>query len=284
MNEGTPTAQAGAQGDRMDEDTAAPVPPPVAPDGALGQFRLDGRRALVTGASSGLGRRFAQVLDAAGARVAVVARRAARLEDLAADLHDAVVVTADLADPSAPGAVLDAVVEGLGGVDVLVNNAGTLVVGPAEDDTTFRDVVELNLHAPYELTRGCARLALLAESPLSVVNITSILARVGARSIPQASYAASKGGLEQLTRELANQWARSSIRVNAIAPGWFRTEMTAETMIDDPKGFAYVERNTPMGRPGAEHELDGALLFLASDASSYVTGQVLVIDGGWTII
>jgi len=101
-----------------------------------------------------------------------------------------------------------------------------------------------------------------------VVNITSILARVGARSIPQASYAASKGGLEQLTRELANQWARSSIRVNAIAPGWFRTEMTAETMIDDPKGFAYVERNTPMGRPGAEHELDGALLFLASDASS----------------
>jgi len=102
----------------------------------------------VTGASSGLGRRFAQVLDAAGARVAVVARRAARLEDLAADLHDAVVVTADLADPSAPGAVLDAVVEGLGGVDVLVNNAGTLVVGPAEDDTTFRDVVELNLHAP----------------------------------------------------------------------------------------------------------------------------------------
>jgi hypothetical protein len=87
-----------------------------------------------------------------------------------------------------------------------------------------------------------------------------------------------------LTRELANQWARSGIRVNAIAPGWFRTEITSESMFNDPKGLKYIERNTPMGRPGAEHELDGALLFLASKASSYVTGQVIVVDGGWTII
>jgi len=184
MNEGTPRRKAGAQGRPDGRGHSSARATSVAPDGALASFRLDGRRALVTGASSGLGRRFAQVLDAAGARVAVVARRAARLEDLAADLHDAVVVTADLADPSAPGAVLDAVVEGLGGVDVLVNNAGTLVVGPAEDDTTFRDVVELNLHAPYELTRAAPD-SPSRRVPLSVVNITSILARVGARSIPR---------------------------------------------------------------------------------------------------
>ena len=251
---------------------------------ALASFRLDGCRAVVTGASSGLGWRFAQVLDGAGARVAIVARRADRLEELAKELADPVLIVADLTESGSPQQVIETAAAELGGIDVLVNNAGRGDIGPAEDDTTFRAIVELNLNVPFELAQRCARLSLADSSKLSIVNITSMLGTVASRSMPQASYAASKAGLNHLTRELANQWARSGIRVNAVAPGWFRSEMTAETMIDDPKGAKYIERYTPMGRPGAVNELDGVLLFLASDASSYVTGQVIVVDGGWTIV
>jgi NAD(P)-dependent dehydrogenase (short-subunit alcohol dehydrogenase family) len=247
-------------------------------------FDIRGRRAIVTGASSGLGRRFAQVLDAAGARVAIVARRQGMLEELAEVLTDPLVIVADLADPSSASHVIDSAYEGLGGVDILINNAGRAVVGPALDDTAFRSVVDLNLIAPFELSRLCAERAIDDASALSIINVTSILGIVASRSLPQASYAASKAGLAHLTRQLAAEWARSRIRVNAIAPGWFPTELTKEAMFDDPKGSQFVERNTPMGRGGADHELDGPLLFLASDASSYVTGQVVVVDGGWTIV
>jgi NAD(P)-dependent dehydrogenase (short-subunit alcohol dehydrogenase family) len=251
---------------------------------SLEHFRLDGRRAIVTGASSGLGRRFAQILDGAGARVAIVARRAERLEELANQLTDPVVIVADLAERGSPRRVIDTAASELGGIDILVNNAGRGEGGPAEDDTTFREIIELNLSVPFELAQYCARRSLADSSALSIVNITSMFGIVAARSMPQASYTASKGGLNHLTRELANQWAPSNIRVNAIAPGWFSSEMTAETILDDPKGMRYIERHTPMGRPGREHELDGVLLFLASDASSFVTGQVIAVDGGWTIV
>ena len=112
----------------------------------------------------------------------------------------------------------------------------------------------------------------------------AVLAIVAGGSLPLPGYAAAKGGLVQLTRELASEWARHRVRVNAIGPGWFRSEMTSDTMFDDEKGQAFIRRNTPLGRGGDEHELDGALLFLASDASSYVTGQTIYVDGGWTIV
>ena len=118
----------------------------------------------------------------------------------------------------------------------------------------------------------------------SIVNVASIWGMVGVGQIPDAGYAASKGGLVNLTRELATQWARRGVRVNALAPGWFRSEMTEETMFEDEAAAKWMRARTPMGRGGEEHELDGALIFLASDASTFVTGTVLMVDGGWTAV
>jgi NAD(P)-dependent dehydrogenase (short-subunit alcohol dehydrogenase family) len=249
-------------------------------------FRLDGLSALVTGASSGLGRRFAQVLDAAGARVALVARRRDRLEKLAAELTDAVVICADLSADEGVTQVLAQASDQLGQVDILVNNAGITTAVPAEDEAPelMRQSLHLNVEVPFQLSRGCAKLAWSASRPMSVVNISSILGITASRTIPQASYCASKAALANLTRELANQWARRGIRVNAIAPGWFPSEITAAEMFDKPESVSFIRRNTPMGRPGRTGELDGALLYLASGASSYMTGQILVVDGGWSII
>jgi NAD(P)-dependent dehydrogenase (short-subunit alcohol dehydrogenase family) len=226
------------------------------------------------------------VLDAAGARLLIVARRKRLLDELAAELSDPVVVAADLTAPGGVGQVLADVGHQFGAVDVLVNNAGITHVGPAEDEDldTFRAVHKINVEVPFELTCGCASLAWDRSARLSVINISSIFGLRASRGVPEAAYASAKGAVTNLTRELANQWARRDIRVNAIAPGWFRSEITAAGMLEDPAGARYVRRYTPMGRPGHPNELDGALLFLASDASSYVTGQVLAVDGGWSIV
>lgn len=246
-------------------------------------FRLDGKVALVTGASSGLGERFARVLHGAGARVVVAARRADRLEALAAELDGAVALPLDVADDAQVAAVVDEVVASLGAIDVLVNNAGISTPMPAEDEPLdhFRQVLEVNLTGLFHVTQRCGRAMLAGGRGGVVVNIASILGLVASAPITQASYAASKGAVVNLTRELAVQWARRGVRVNAIAPGWFPSEMTAE-MFDDESSLTFVRRNAPMARAGEPHELDGSLLFLASEASSYVTGHTLVVDGGWT--
>ena len=250
----------------------------------LALFRMEGKVAIVTGASSGLGARFARVLDAAGARVVLVARRRERLERLATELHDALPVPCDLARLDV-GRVIEATLGRYGRVDVLVNNAGMVDIGPAEDEPleAFREVVDVNLVAPFALAQRVARAMIDTDDGGVIVNVASVLGLVGAGQIPQAGYAASKGGIVNLTRELSSQWAKKGIRVNALAPGWFESEMN-EDMLSSEKGQQWVARRAPLGRHGREGELDGALLFLASDASSYVTGHVLAVDGGWTAI
>jgi NAD(P)-dependent dehydrogenase (short-subunit alcohol dehydrogenase family) len=252
----------------------------------LAQFRLDDRVAVVTGASSGLGARFARVLSAAGASVVLAARRAERLETLARDLPDAYGVTCDLSRPDDAAALVETTLTRSGRIDVLVNNAGINHVEPALEEASgeFRREIEVNLVAPFELSRLVARSIIAREGHGSIINVASILGLVGVGQIPDAGYAASKGGLVTLTRELAAQWARHGVRVNALAPGYFHSEMTDGTMFGDEQSEAWLARRTPLGRGGDEHELDGALLFLASAASSYVTGTVIPVDGGWTAI
>lgn len=250
-------------------------------------FRLDGQVAVVTGASSGLGERFARVLHAAGAAVVVAARREDRLNALADEHSNMRVVCADVAVPADRERLIASAanyaIETSRRFGILVNNAGVGVPRQAldEDDETFGEVMQVNVNAVFALSR-LAGAHFIALGGGSIVNIASMLGLVASAPINQASYVASKSAVIGLTRELGCQWARKGVRVNALAPGWFESEMTADAMFADERSMVFLERNTPMRRAGNAHELDGALLFLASDASSYVVGQTLVVDGGWT--
>jgi NAD(P)-dependent dehydrogenase (short-subunit alcohol dehydrogenase family) len=249
----------------------------------LAPFRLDGTNVVLTGASSGLGERFARVLHAAGARLVIAARRRDRLDALASELGGDRVhaVTCDVTDPADCDGLVAAALEH-GRIDVLVNNAGVgePIAAEQEDVEHFRWIVDVNLNAVFQLTQLVGR-HMIENGAGSIINNASVLGLVASTPIKQASYCASKGAVVNLTRELACQWARKGVRVNALAPGWFPSEMTAQ-MWDDEPTLEFLRRNTPMARGGAEHELDGALLFLASSASSFVTGHTLVVDGGWT--
>lgn len=249
-------------------------------------FRLDGRTAVVTGASSGLGARFARVLGAAGATVIAGARRQDRLEELVSELRsqgsEALPVRCDVTDDSDVEDLIGAAVDATGRLDVLVSAAG---IAPGEDEEIespdlFRRVLEVNTTGAYACARAAAGV-MLERGGGSIVNLASISGLVAGDGPDTPSYAASKGAVVNLTRELAVRWAPRGIRVNAIAPGWFPSEMTAETLASET-GRRFVAERTPLGRPGRPDELDGALLFLASDASGYVTGHTLVVDGGWT--
>ncbi|WP_228765139.1 SDR family NAD(P)-dependent oxidoreductase [Aeromicrobium sp. S22] len=245
-------------------------------------FDLTGQVAIVTGASSGLGERFARVLHDAGAHVVAVARRVDRLEALAAEHERIVPHAADVTDDVALKRLVDDTMDRFGRIDILVNNAGMGTSERAldEDLDSFRYTLEVNLVAVFNLARLVAR-PMLETGKGSIVNIASIYGLGSSWPIPNGGYTASKGGVVQLTRELACQWAKGGVRVNAIAPGFFVSEATAE-MVANPKSIAYVEKGTPMRRFGQAHELDGALMYLASDASTFMTGQTMTVDGGWT--
>jgi NAD(P)-dependent dehydrogenase (short-subunit alcohol dehydrogenase family) len=245
-------------------------------------FTLDGRVAVVTGASSGLGDRFARVLHAAGATVVVAARRKDRLDALAAELPGAVAVACDVSLDADRERLVADVLDRFGTVDVLVNNAGIGHTVSIEDESVevFRNAMEVNLTAIWHLSKLVGA-PMVARGRGSIVNVASMLGLVAAAPIKEAHYTASKGGVINLTRELAVQWGRKGVRVNALAPGWFPSEMTAG-METDEGAVRYVKTNCPMSRMGEGHELDGALLLLASDAGSYITGATLLVDGGWT--
>jgi NAD(P)-dependent dehydrogenase (short-subunit alcohol dehydrogenase family) len=244
--------------------------------------RLDGRVALVTGASSGLGAGVARALAAAGATVAVTARRRERLAALADEIG-AVAVECDLRDEAGLDALVPALVQRLGPPTVLVNAAGGIEGGVrAEDESPehIRAALDLNLVAPFRLAQA-VHPHMVAAGGGSIVHVASIGGRVGIPGIPQASYAAAKAGLSGLTVELAVQWSPAGVRVNTLAPGFFRSEIT-ESLYDSERGRAWLRRNTLVPDDAGVEDLLGAVLWLASDASRFVTGQTIVVDGGWT--
>jgi len=249
-----------------------------------GLFELADRVVIVTGASSGFGERFARLLHSSGALVVMAARRTDRLRALADELPGSLAVACDVTSDDDCRALAHAAIDHFGRIDVLINNAGISNISPIADETTaqFRSIVDANLVGTYSLSRHVG-LQMLEQGHGVIVNVASIFGLVGVGRMPQASYAASKAAVINLTREMAAQWARKGIRVNAIAPAFFPTELTTDLFATDA-GEAWVAKMTPMGRGGRADELDGALLYLASDASSYVTGIVLPVDGGWTAV
>ena len=247
-------------------------------------FDLDGKYALVTGTSAGIGNRLARTLVLAGARVAAVARRTTELDDEAMSTGRLLPINADLAEPDQVRAAASAALEAFDGrIDILVNNAAYIAGGVKAEDETYDDIrrtLAVNVEAPILLAQSVFP-AMRERGEGSIVNVTSITASVGIGRFPQAVYAATKGGLEALTREWAAQWSRYGIRINNLAPGFIETEITAD-VIHVPKVQEWILRNSLLPRHGQPDDFDGALLLLASDAGRYITGQTIIVDGGWT--
>lgn len=250
----------------------------------LDAFKLDGRIALVTGSSTGLGQGIALALAEAGADVVCHDRDVAVPTDTVARIkalgRRAVAVTADLSDPKAAVGLVAQAEAALGPVDILVNNAGTIHRQPAaeHDDDAWDRVIAINLSSPFRLSREFGRRVIARGGRGKILNTASLLAFQGGILVP--SYSASKGGIAQLTKALANEWASKGITVNAIAPGYMDTNNTAALRADEVRSKQILDR-IPAGRWGLPTDLAGAAVFLCSTASDYVTGHVLVVDGGW---
>ena len=247
-------------------------------------FDLTGRVAIMTGAGRGLGRTMALALAAAGADLALASRTTPELDSLVEEIEAlgrrAIAVPTDITSPDACEALVAAAVERLGRLDILVNNAGTNVRKSALEITPdeYDFVIQTNLKGYFNGARAAGR-RFVEQGSGKVINVSSIL---GSVALPnQAAYASSKGAIDQLTKVLAIEWATANVQVNGLAPTYFETDLT-RPLYDDPERKAFIEERTPMGRWGQPHELAGAVIFLASDASDFVTGQTILVDGGWT--
>ncbi len=251
----------------------------------LSEFSLEGRFALVTGGNRGLGYAMAHALARAGADVAVTGRDAARLATAADNLaretgRQCFPIVADLTDAQQVAAVTDETVNKFGRIDVLVNNAGINIRNPTleQSEAEFRRILDINLVGAYLVARSVGRVMVEQKSG-SVINLGSMIGLVGLAGRP--GYTASKGAVIQLTRTMALEWAPHNVRVNALCPGPFMTEINTP-VLNNPEANAFFLQRIPLGRWGRPHELAGAIVFLASDASSFMTGATLTIDGGWT--
>jgi NAD(P)-dependent dehydrogenase (short-subunit alcohol dehydrogenase family) len=242
---------------------------------------MQGRLVIVTGGARGVGAGITRSFLEAGADVVVIGRSAPETP-ASSGAREAGFQAADVRDPEQVSAAFAAIHASYGRIDVLVNNAGIgHKVSIEEDDLdTFRQAMELNVTALWHLSKLSSP-SMIANGGGSIVNIASMLGHVGSTPIKQAHYCASKGAVVNLTREMALQWARKGVRVNALCPGWFPSEMTAG-MDSDEGSQQFIRTNSPIPRMGAEHELDGALLLLATSAGTFMTGQSVIVDGGWT--
>jgi len=247
-------------------------------------FSLEGKVAVVTGAGRGLGKTMALALAAAGADVVVASRTASEIEDVRDEIRGlgrrAEAITADTTVEADCARLIEETVSRLGRIDILVNNAGINVRKPVLELSLaeYQRVLATNLEG-YFLTAQAAGRALVGQKSGKVINVSSIMGSVALAN--QAAYASSKGGVEQLTKVLALEWASANVQVNALAPTYFETDLT-RPLFEDPERNSFITERTPMGRWGQPHELAGAVIFLASGASNYITGHTLVVDGGWT--
>ncbi len=251
-------------------------------------FSLKGKIALVTGASSGLGVQFATALARQGADVAIVARRLEKLNSVKDELEklgiNCFAVQCDVSDVEQIKATVAKVKDHFGRIDILVNNAGIALVEPAEiqSDETWERMMKVNLNAVYYFAREVGRI-MVAQNYGKIINIGSIHSTVAMAGLPISAYATTKGGVMMMSKALANEWAKYNITVNTIGPSYFESEMTAGVLSDKTFGEV-IKTYCPMGRIGKKGELDGAVIYFASDTSSFTTGQYLAVDGGWTAI
>lgn len=251
-------------------------------------FSLTGKAAMVTGASSGLGRQFALALAREGADVAIIARRLEKLESVKAEIEKygvkCLAVKCDVLDNEDIKKAVAQVKDAFGKIDILINNAGIGLFGPAEEqsDELWRKMVDMNLSSVYFVAREVGKV-MIENHYGKIVNTGSIHSTVAMSGLPLTAYCSTKGGVEMLTKSLANEWAKYNITVNAIGPAYFASEMTSG-ILENEEFLQVIKMYCPMGRPGREGELDGAVVYFSSDASSYTTGQLLSIDGGWTAI
>ena len=249
---------------------------------------LTGQVAIVTGCSTGLGVQMAKALASQGCKIVPVARRQEMIEQVAKEIADefgveTFPVRCDITDTDMVNSMVDQVMDKFGRVDILINNAGTGAVAPAEDitDEQFANEMNIDLFGSFKVARAVAKKAMIPAKYGRVINIASMYGLVGNKVAPSSPYHAAKGGVVNLTRGLAGEWGTKGINVNAICPGYFYTPLTKETLDSD---FFQANAKTmiPLERYGNEGELDTAVLFLASKASSYVTGTMIPVDGGYT--
>jgi gluconate 5-dehydrogenase len=247
-------------------------------------FDLTGRTALVTGGSRGLGLQIAEALGEAGAKILLTSRKAADLEQAAADLQakgiDARWVAADASEPEGVHKVVEQALQRLGGVDILVNNAGATWGAPAEDHPleAWDKVMNLNVRAVFLMSQAVGRASMIPRRRGRIVNVASIAGLSGSSRMQYLAYGTSKGAVVNFTRTLAGEWGRHGITVNALAPGFFPSKMTRGTL--EAVGADKLAAMSPLGRIGDDDDLKGAALLFASDAGKHITGQILAVDGG----